>query len=83
MDKVINKKHEVPPKNSHNSFISKANADQAMRAKRLRKRQLQQIIEKNSKHAGAHIKKSKEKGDNLETDSVSSLISIPETPLLS
>jgi hypothetical protein len=52
MEKKVGKKDGKPEeKNTHLSFISKVNADQAERIRRLKKRQLQQIIEKNSKHA--------------------------------
>jgi hypothetical protein len=82
--KIRNKKYERIANKSHDThsfFISKENADAAERARRLKKRQLQQIIEKNSKSVGKPIQKKGQKEE--DTDSNSSLISIPESPLLS
>lgn len=68
--KIRNKKQErIANKvnDTHSYFISKENAEAAERARRLKKRQLQQIIEKNSKSVGKPVaRKSK---DEIDEDS--------------
>jgi hypothetical protein len=82
--KIKNKKYQrIADKahDTHSYFISKENEEAALRARRLKKRQLQQIIEKNSKAVGKPLLKKGQKEE--DTESNSSLISIPESPLLS
>jgi len=65
--KIRNKKHQrIADKahDTHSFFISKENADAALRARRLKKRQLQQIIEKNSKAVGKPLLKKGQKEED-------------------
>lgn len=67
VEKVKNKRADVKKersvqKDSHNYFISKANAEQSERLRRLKQRQLEQIIEKNSKSAARVFQRTSSEG---------------------